>query len=140
MDKITVAAAVVMRGDEVLVSSRPTGKNLAGHWEFPGGKVEPGESLRAALRREMREELDCDVTVFDPIYRLSLRRNNGGELEILFFRCFAVEPERIRAREAQEWRWIRCDRLDTVKLLAADRPVADFLLQAYNKRIASVVN
>ncbi len=140
MDKIVVAAAVVTHGDRVLVSSRPAGKNLAGQWEFPGGKVEAGESVRAALHREMREELDCEVIIFDQLYRLSLLRRNGGELEILFFRCAVPRPETIRAREAQEWRWVRRDELDSVALLAADRPVADFLRLAYNKSSDAVVN
>jgi len=64
MSKIVdVAAAVLLRaeGREYLLAQRPPGKVYAGYWEFPGGKVEPGESVEAALRRELQEELGIEV-------------------------------------------------------------------------------
>ena len=66
--KITeVAAAVIERPDgEFLLALRPEGKPYPGYWEFPGGKIEPGEDARAALVRELREELDIEVTAATP--------------------------------------------------------------------------
>ena len=69
MSKIVeVAAAVMLRADghEFLLAQRPEGKVYAGYWEFPGGKVEPGESVRAALIRELQEELGITVTACSP--------------------------------------------------------------------------
>jgi 8-oxo-dGTP diphosphatase len=65
---IEVAAAVILRADgsEFLLAQRPTGKVYAGYWEFPGGKVEPGETMRAALVRELREELGISVITCSP--------------------------------------------------------------------------
>ena len=65
---IEVAAAVMLRADgsEFLLAQRPQGKVYAGYWEFPGGKVEPGETVRAALQRELREELGISVSACSP--------------------------------------------------------------------------
>ena len=65
---VEVAAAVMLRADgrEFLLAQRPEGKVYAGYWEFPGGKVEPGETVRAALIRELQEELGITVTVCSP--------------------------------------------------------------------------
>ena len=60
---IPVVAAILQQGDLFLLAQRPPGKALAGKWEFPGGKVEPGESPAEALVREIREELGCAITV-----------------------------------------------------------------------------
>src|SRR6478672_8887524 len=61
-DVVRVAAAVILRSDgNVLLAQRPPGRAYAGYWEFPGGKLEPDESPRAALDRELREELGLDV-------------------------------------------------------------------------------
>ena len=61
--RIVVVAAVVERDGGFLLTLRPRGTHLEGHWEFPGGKCEPGETHEAALAREMREELDVEVRV-----------------------------------------------------------------------------
>ena len=58
---VPVVCALLLRGDEVLLARRPEGKRLGGLWEFPGGKVDAGETAEAALHRELREELDCAV-------------------------------------------------------------------------------
>ena len=62
-DKLTdVAVAVILKpSGEFLLARRPPGKPYAGYWEFPGGKVEPGERVEQALRRELREELGIEV-------------------------------------------------------------------------------
>ncbi len=67
-DVVEVAAAILLRADgsEFLLAQRPAGKVYAGYWEFPGGKVEPGESVRAALVRELHEELGITVTACAP--------------------------------------------------------------------------
>ena len=58
---VQVAVGVLMRGEAFLLTSRPEGKVYAGYWEFPGGKLEAGESVEAALKRELHEELGIDI-------------------------------------------------------------------------------
>lgn len=65
---IVVAAALIDADGRVLLSQRPEGKAQAGLWEFPGGKIEPGESPETALIRELKEELDIDVAAPFPAY------------------------------------------------------------------------
>ena len=60
-----VSAGIVCRNGKILICQRPKGKSLAGFWEFPGGKLEEGESLQDCLKRELKEELDIEVAVGD---------------------------------------------------------------------------
>ncbi|WP_078814826.1 (deoxy)nucleoside triphosphate pyrophosphohydrolase [Prosthecobacter debontii] len=60
---IDVVCAIIRRGDQILLAQRPPGKSLAGMWEFPGGKIDPGETAEEALHRELMEELGCQVVI-----------------------------------------------------------------------------
>ncbi len=122
---IEVCAAVIFDGDSVLVTSRPAGREYAGYWEFPGGKIERGESRAACLRRELNEELGMDVMVFDQIY-FTEHEYPERTVRLYFIRCLACAGEPV-PRENQEFRWIPLARLDEVKFLPADRGIADFL-------------
>lgn len=66
MKRINVAAAVILDGDRILAVERGYG-NYMGYWEFPGGKIEEGETGREALHRELREELDCEVQIVEEL-------------------------------------------------------------------------
>ncbi|HEX2507196.1 MAG TPA: NUDIX domain-containing protein, partial [Miltoncostaeaceae bacterium] len=77
-----VVAAVIERGGRILVSQRGPGVGQSGRWEFPGGKREAGESDRAALVRELREELGVDVDIGPRVWTA-----RAGPLELRFFRC-----------------------------------------------------
>ncbi len=125
MKKVRVGAAVIRRDGKILISSRRPGDRLQG-WEFPGGKLEPGETLAAALRRELREELALEIEVYDVLYRRTVRTPER-ELELQFVRC-RIAPEAVpRARENQSWRWVTPEELPRIGLLEPDLPVAKFL-------------
>ena len=82
-----VVVAAVFEGHaagEVLAFRRAPGEHHAGRWEFPGGKVEPGESAEEALRRELHEELGVDVTVAAALWTGTLATDTGGQLTISF--------------------------------------------------------
>ncbi len=86
MRRVRVVAAVVRRGASILVSRRHAHAERGGQWEFPGGKVEPGESEPEALRREIAEELGCAVEVGALVVRHT-HRYPDLEVELAFYAC-----------------------------------------------------
>ena len=86
MRKVRVVAAIVRRGDRVLITRRKDDAERGGLWEFPGGKVEPGEEEPAALRREIGEELGCEIDV-GPVLTRHHHRYPDLEVELAFFLC-----------------------------------------------------
>jgi mutator protein MutT len=114
---LAVLAAVIRRGRQYLVCRRPAGKRHGGLWEFPGGKLEPGESWLDAARRELAEELGVDVTSAGvPVCR---RRDPGSRFVIAFVPVeIAGEP---RPREHDAFRWVELEEIQHVELAPADR-------------------
>ncbi|WP_347404683.1 (deoxy)nucleoside triphosphate pyrophosphohydrolase [Solwaraspora sp. WMMD1047] len=118
--KIIVGAAIVMAG-RVLACARSAPPELAGRWEFPGGKVEPGESEVAALVRECAEELGVRVEIGDRIGRNVRMAHGRSVLKIYLARL--VGHDEPRALEHSELRWLAADELDSVEWLPADAPI-----------------
>ena len=109
----------------VLIAQRTADRHMAGHWEFPGGKVANGETASEALRRELREEIGIDVLDAEPL--IAYRHDYPGRavlLDVWTVRRYAGEP---RALEGQPLRWEAPDRLLEVGLLEADRPIVEAL-------------
>ncbi len=103
MDAVQVVAAVIERHGKILITRRPQSAHLAGLWEFPGGKPERGESLEAALRREIREELDAEIAVGERIETIEWQYPDK-RVRLVFFRCgIHGEP---RPLEGQEMAWV----------------------------------
>jgi 8-oxo-dGTP diphosphatase len=120
--KITdVAAAVIERPGEFLLAQRPEGKPYPGYWEFPGGKFEPGEDPRAALDRELREELGIDVTDATP-WITRIYAYTHATVRLHFFRVtgWKGEPQPL---EDQAIRWQVVGRPDVAPMLPANAPV-----------------
>jgi 8-oxo-dGTP diphosphatase len=119
-----VAAALIDTGGRLLLAQRPPGKHLAGAWEFPGGKLEAGETPLAALARELREELGVVVEQAVPLVRIPWRYDQR-ELLLDAWRVtrWRGEPQSL---EGQALRWQRPTGVDPAQLAPADRP----LLQA----------
>ncbi len=123
-DRLVVAAAVIERSDRFLVTRRQAGAHLAGYWEFPGGKCEPGESAVECLRREIREELQTDVIVGDEIYATA-HEDPARLVELHFFRCeLAGEP---RPALGQQMQWIARAELRTAQFPPADAELIEQL-------------
>jgi len=118
---IRVAAAVIIRNGRVLLASRPPDKPPAG-WEFPGGKLEPGETAHAAAIRELREELALEVVPEASLYRLT-----RPELTIEFIRCGIADDAVPRPCEGQRVRWTDITPDPPAGLLPNDSEFWDFL-------------
>lgn len=116
---VEVAAGVLMDGaGRVLLIQRLPGKHLAGKWEFPGGKIEPGESIRQALARELGEELGVTVTDAEPLITVPWRYpEKSVRLHVLRVRRWHGEPV---AREGNPMRWVTVAEMDPTAMPAAD--------------------
>jgi 8-oxo-dGTP diphosphatase len=120
--RVLVVAALIERGGEVLVARRMEEGERAGLWEFPGGKVEEGEGERAALARELREELGVRVQVGELYARLE-HIYPDLQVELALYRARLHEREEPRALTAQELRWVRRRELPGLEFCEADVPV-----------------
>lgn len=120
-----VAAALIDAADRVLLAQRPAGKHLAGGWEFPGGKLEPGEDRLAGLARELHEELGITLRTPRPLIRVRHSYPSRDVLlDVWIVRHFSGTP---RGLDGQALRWCTRAELPTVDLLAADGPVVRVL-------------
>lgn len=121
-DAVDVVAAVITRPDgSFLLARRPAGKVYAGYWEFPGGKVEPGEALTHALKRELREELGIEV---DVAYRWITRwfTYPHARVKLCFFRVVGWRGEP-HGHEDQQLSWQAPHQVEVAPLLPANDPV-----------------
>ena len=116
-------AALILRdtpaGVEVLVCQRKPEQPMSLKWEFPGGKIEPGESPETALKRELNEELGITATIGQRVAQVRHKYRNGGTIDLQFFivREFAGE---LQNRIFNDMRWSSLDRLPEYDFLAAD--------------------
>jgi mutator protein MutT len=122
---IKVTAALILDRDRLFIGQRPPSKRFGLLWEFPGGKVEPGESLEASLEREIREELALEVAVGAP-FRCVCHRYRDFHIELHSFWC-AVVGGTLRLREHVACRWVRRDELDAFPFTDADRQLVAIL-------------
>ncbi len=121
---IVVTAAVIEREDCFLVTRRLKGTHLAGTWEFPGGKCEPGESLHDCMRRELREELAVDCVVGDEIFTVS-HDYDDRRVELHFFACTLLgEP---RPQLGQQMQWVSREHLRSLEFPPADAELIEKL-------------
>ena len=118
---IDVAVGVLRRGDDILLTRRLAGTHLAGYWELPGGKFEPGETARQALLRELHEELGITATAVRALIR---HRHRYAERTVCLhaFEVTAWQGEP-RGRQGQALRWARPDAIDPAELPPADGPL-----------------
>ena len=122
MRGLRVVAAVVRRGDAILVTRRLDRPGEPGRWEFPGGKVEAGEGEEVALAREIEEELGCGVVV-GPLLLRHRHRYPELEVDLAFFAC-ALAPGAVPAAlGVAELAWAPIGTLGSYDFLEADRAV-----------------
>jgi iron complex transport system substrate-binding protein len=115
-----VAAALVLRGEEVLICQRKAGSPMGLKWEFPGGKIEAGESAEQALKRELEEELSIQALVGTRIAHLRHTYRSGGAVDLQFFAVHSFEGELVN-QIFEDVRWVSLRDLPEYDFLAADR-------------------
>ncbi|WET68820.1 (deoxy)nucleoside triphosphate pyrophosphohydrolase [Sphingobacterium sp.] len=129
MDLIKVVCGIIFKDDLVLICRRKAEKSLGGYWEFPGGKVEDGESNEESLLRELIEELNLKVKIkqhfFDTVHQY-----DNGAIELISFIC---ETENIASESTDhdQLQWVKVSDLLDWKLAPADIPIAKKLIEEF---------
>ena len=115
-----VVAALILRGKEVFICQRKAGTAMGLQWEFPGGKIEAGETPEQALRRELEEELGIEAKIGPYIAEVQHNYRNGGSIHLRFFAVHHFQGE-IQNRVFETMRWAKLRDLPAYNFLAADR-------------------
>lgn len=126
--EIVVVGAIIKRDGLVLCARRGDRGSLGGMWEFPGGKIEPGETARAALEREIREELQCHIKVGDEV-TTTRHHYDFGTVQLTTFHCRLVDGAPQRTEHA-EIRWVSPTELPTLDWAPADIPAVQIVSAA----------
>jgi 8-oxo-dGTP diphosphatase len=128
-----VAAAMFDEAGRVLIAQRPEGKHMAGWWEFPGGKVSPGETDATALARELREELGIDSQPLREITMLS--HEYPDRIVDLVLWLVSLTQGVPRGLDGQQLKWVDCQSLGSERLLPADLPLIPALLALSSRHV-----
>lgn len=141
---VVVGAAILdhpSQPTKMLAARRKAPKSLAGYWEFPGGKVEPGESHTAGLVREIQEELGVDVEILELIDapdETGWPLDNGMRLHVFTAVVTSGEPLPLIEHDRLEWTVLNADDMHALEWIPADRPIVDAILAQVNDRTTSV--
>lgn len=126
---IPVVAGIIRKDQEVLLGLRPENKSLPGYWEFPGGKIEFGESPEQALQRELQEELDIEATIGDLKFAASHSYGEVGVM-LLFYEVsfWKGHPKPVHHESI---RWVPANELKSVELPEANKQVIDRIIDLF---------
>ncbi|MBE2282299.1 MAG: (deoxy)nucleoside triphosphate pyrophosphohydrolase [Prosthecobacter sp.] len=125
---VPVVCAIIVREDRIMLARRPPDKKLGGLWEFPGGKVELGETAEAALHRELHEELGCVVRIVQTLPPF-VHDYSWGSIELLPFVCeLAVGSPEPHPHEHTALAWVERSALHSYELAPADVPLLKALI------------
>ncbi|WP_455475806.1 8-oxo-dGTP diphosphatase MutT [Bartonella sp. B17] len=124
---LVVACALVDQSNRVLLAERPKGKSMAGLWEFPGGKIEQGETPEESLIRELKEEIGVHISS-NNLLPLTFASHNYGEFHLLMplYLCYHYDGI-VQGREGQNLAWVFISDLDNYSMLDADKPLIQVL-------------
>src|SRR5580704_18350403 len=125
MRSIRVVAAIIRRDGRLLITRRPDDVHLAGLWEFPGGKVEPDESQKAALVREIDEEIGVQIEVLDEFFQVE-HHYPTRSVQLHFFDCRILSGEP-RPLQVADLRWVVPAELDQFHFPEADLELISLL-------------
>lgn len=128
---VHVAVGVILKEQQVLLALRPDKLHQGGRWEFPGGKVEAGETTSEALARELKEEVDLDIAGSNPWFELQYAYPEKTVLlDIHLVQDFAGEAKGL---EGQPVRWVPLSELNQYQFPDANQPILDKLLTEFGR-------
>ena len=122
---IPVVGAVISKDGKILAAQRKEGSSLGGFWEFPGGKIEENETPKEALAREIKEELEADIEIFEEICTVD-HQYDFGIVRLTTFHCTMISDS-ISLHDHQDTRWLSSDALRDVNWAPADIPTIEIL-------------
>lgn len=123
-ERLDVVAAIVRNPQgQILLSQRPAHKHQGGRWEFPGGKVEDGESIQQAMSRELKEELAIDVLQMEKL--IEVRHDYGEKQVFLDTWCVTEFSGKPRGVEGQELAWVSAGELTDYHFPDANQPIVE---------------
>jgi len=123
---VEVAAAIISNDSKILIAKRPAHKYLGGYWEFPGGKIEAGETPEVCLHRELAEELDITVKI-NRFLTEQVFQYEKFTVCLKVFLCSWEEGE-ISLNDHDEYKWVQKEQLLSFNLAPADIPLVEFYL------------
>lgn len=115
-----VTAAIIIYDGKVLIAQRANNQKLAGKWEFPGGKIEPGETPEECLKREIKEELGINIEV-DEFFGKSVYKYNTGEIKLLAYKAKWIEGN-FKLMVHSQIKWVKPCELENYNFAPADIP------------------
>jgi len=122
-----VVCGIINHEDKIFIARRKKGKDFAGKWEFPGGKIEIGESEQNALKRELKEELGMNVNVQNKI-AYNLHEYETFKINLIAFKCDFISAK-FQLIDHDQYKWVLPEHLKNYELAEADLPFIDYLLK-----------
>lgn len=132
-DPVKVAVGIIIREGKVLCCQRKKDARYGLQWEFPGGKIHPGEKARDCLKRELREELDIHTDAIEPYATHIQTYNDNGVFEVHYFLIKEYRGE-VKNKVFESIRWLLPDQFDTLDFLRGNKPLLDRLQREYAGR------
>lgn len=132
---VVSCAALVNSQNQVLYTQRPEGKAMAGLWEFPGGKLEPGETAEKALKRELFEEIGINVNVGDLIPLTFASQEYDGFIMVMPLYICHQWSGQVTPKENQNYAWVNVDHLKDYPMPPADEPLLDHIIRHLKNRL-----
>jgi 8-oxo-dGTP diphosphatase len=122
-----VTAAIIEKDNRILIAQREGGSHMEYKWEFPGGKLEPGETPEECIVREIKEELDMKIEVLD-IYKTVQFKYMEKDILLLAYKCRLLEGEG-KTIECNDFRWVKRDELNNFDFVPADVAIVEKILK-----------
>jgi 8-oxo-dGTP diphosphatase len=126
---IDVCCAIIVEGDKILATRRSHGLHLAGFWEFPGGKIEPGETAKECIIREIREELNLDISIISKLQPVKYYYP-GKSIRLIPFVC-NITDGRMNLTDHSEFRWLAENEISSIIWAPADIKVLEQYFQKH---------
>ena len=126
MKIIKVVAAILQKEDKILIARKKQGKPLAGYFEFPGGKIEEGETPEESLIRELMEEMNIKIAVKEYIGEIIYDYGNDKVISLLGYTAEIIDGE-IKLSDHDRYEWVTLEQINNYKIAPADIPLIDKL-------------